>query len=733
MFSRGRVGWPAAVLLALAGGLMLAPAGRGEEIAKNAAAKTALGFVPADTAFFATTLRTREQIEMVGKSTAWAKLNALPIVKLARKKLEEELAKPSDKEFAQFLKLLEQPENKQLVDLVTDSVSDEVFIYGGSSVGDSMELLLQVVNALRFGPLFMQLSGEGGGKGAEQKQALIALRVLAENLDLIRIPDFAVGFKLGKHKEAAAPQIKRLEELLNQLVAKAPPLKGRIKEVEIGGDKFLNVTLDGALIPWDQVPIKEIEEKEGEFDALMKKLKSTKLSVTLGVKDDYLLLAIGDSPQHITKFGKAGGLSVRPELKPLAAYAEKPLTAMDYVSADFLRKVTSGKKDLDNLVVTIDNLLAAAKDQIPEDQRRKIHKDAEAMAKDFKKYVSEPGALFGFSFLTERGQETYSYNYATNLFADGSKPLKLVEHVGGDPLAFVVGRYKTEEETKSYATSIKWLKIAYGHGEEFAFTKLTDDQKEQYQNVTKVVFPLLRKFDEITTSLFSSVDGQSGFVLDAKWKSKQWQKNLPEMPTAMPFFEMGFLLGVKSEDKFGKAMSGYRNWVNDAVTAVKELVPFLPITFEAQAPETEKVAGGKIVYYKLPEEANLDPQVLPNAGLSATAAVLTFSKAHTARLLATKTPKFERGPLADLDKPLAGAAYFNWAGLLDAAGPWVDFALAHADLPKTVPGSDEAMDWPAQVKVLVEVLKVYRSTTSATYFEGKVLVTHTESLIKDVK
>jgi hypothetical protein len=38
-----------------------------------------------------------------------------------------------------------------------------------------------------------------------------------------------------------------------------------------------------------------------------------------------------------------------------------------------------------------------------------------------------------------------------------------------------------------------------------------------------------------------------------------------------------------------------------------------------------------------------------------------------------------------------------------------------------------------QVRTVLDVLKCYRGSTSATYFDGKVLVTHSESAFRDLK
>jgi len=66
---------------------------------------------------------------------------------------------------------------------------------------------------------------------------------------------------------------------------------------------------------------------------------------------------------------------------------------------------------------------------------------------DLQKYVPEPGASMSFSFLTERGLERFCYDWTQELTDDGTKPLSILNHVGGDPLFLSVGRQKYSPKT----------------------------------------------------------------------------------------------------------------------------------------------------------------------------------------------------------------------------------------------------------------------------------------------
>jgi hypothetical protein len=718
---------PRTPLVALAVTLVLAAASRAEGVDGG---HGVLKLLPADTAFFNSTLRNREQLEIILKSKAWAKLMDLPAAKFARQKFEEQLAKPDDPQLAMLLGALKQPENQELLAVLADAGSDEIFIYGGSGWVDFTELLLKVANASRFSSL-MALTPENRGKNPGEVSGRILLNILAANIKLIHMPDLVIGFKVKDAKKAEA-QIKRLEDLINTVIGNAPPpIQAGYKRVKVGDSSVLNLTLDGSLVPWDQIPIKDYEEKEGQFDPLLKKLRGLKLSVSLGVHQGYIVLAIGESPEQLAAIGGKGKrLAELPEFKPLEKFAGKRFTSIGYSSKELAATTTTTSADLSGLADSLGELLKAA--ELPEAQAANLRKDLKSMAEAASKDLPEPGASLDFAFLTDHGSEGYSYQYGTFPGGlDGSKPLTLTEHVGGNPIFWYVSRSKSNPE--AYRNFAKAVPPVFAHVEEALFTKLDDNQKEHYQAVKKSVEPLIKRLDEITGTLLlpSLADGQFGFVLDAKWKSAQWYTEA-STPKPMPLPELGILLGVSDEAKFREAMRKYHALINDALGAASELSGGQIPDVKMPEPNVDKAEGGILAYYPIPPELGLDAQVVPTAGLSKNALVLSLSRAHSGRLLRPTPLKVEGSLLADIKtRPLASASGFNWPALVDTLAPWIELAITSSNVPNFPPGPDG--DVMKQVRTVLEVMKVFRGTYSATYYEDGVLVTHSESILRDLE
>ena len=118
-------------------------------------------------------------------------------------------------------------------------------------------------------------------------------------------------------------------------------------------------------------------------------------------------------------------------------------------------------------------------------------------------------------------------------------------------------------------------------------------------------------------------------------------------------------------------------------------------------------------------------------------AAFTISNQHAERLLKA-TPLAVGGALSDTSRPLAMAVSFDWAGLVDAATPWIELGVtelvkAEPEVSKFLgssePGKPSVME---QVHTVLDVLKTMRSITMESYLEDGVLVSHSLVEIRDI-
>jgi hypothetical protein len=108
------------------------------------------------------------------------------------------------------------------------------------------------------------------------------------------------------------------------------------------------------------------------------------------------------------------------------------------------------------------------------------------------------------------------------------------------------------------------------------------------------------------------------------------------------------------------------------------------------------------------------------------------------------TPPKLPGPLANPARPLSGAFHLDFAGLVDVTKDWVELGVkatfdlqpAGAPVARRIANLQEPDN---EMKLIydsirdgAELLKAFRGVTSATYVEGKMVVTHTEVRIGDI-
>ena len=700
--------------------------------AADAGPDTSLKLVPADAAFYTAMLRNKEQVDLVADSKAWAKLWSLPSVQQGWKAFQDQYKNGS---LAQFRQLMEADENKDLVALLKDAASDEIFCYGDDSWGGVMQLYGEAYGAMQYGPAAAQLEGNTGGRSQQDLQARAVLSALAKHPELIKVPNLVVGFKVSD-AERAENQIKRLEALAKQTADQSPDFKGRVKRTKVGDASFLTLTLEGSQIPWDQTPLKKLEDNPGEFTPVIDKLKALTVTVSLGVEHGYLLLGVGPSTDELTRFGGKGPhLDGQAAFKPLAKFADKKLTSIGYSSKAFLQSAAGyNLRQMDSALELAKAGLAKA--DLTEEQRKAFLKQLDELSAGLQGAENlDVGPAMSFTFLTDRGYEGYSYNYGKHAGVDGSKPLTLLDHLGGAPLLAVVGRGVVS--VADYEKLAKKIEEIYPQLDEVATQKLKGEDKEQYEKAKKDFLPLVKRLNETTAKLFLPAlqDGQGGFVLDAKWTSKRWQKEMPETETAMPMPEIAVLLGVSDADALRKAMSQYREIANETITKLKSYPGCDKIgDFQIPEPQKEDSKSGTLYSYPLPGEWGLDPQVMPTAGLSKSVAVVALSQALAGRLLASQPLKVDGGPLAERDRPMAAAAVCDWPGMVDAARPWVDYAVTKGlEAQGGKPPAEAREAVLSQVHTALDVLKCFRGMTSATTVEDGVLVTHSESVFRDLE
>lgn len=690
---------------------------------------TSLKLVPEDAAFYSSMLRNREQIEAIVNSNAWAKVKEMPAIQMGLMFYNMQLSNP-DSVPSKLAEAMENPESRKIIDMLIDMASEEIFLYGDMSFADFLQLFQGAQAASNSGTLMALTTGQV--EEMNRIKSGQAISALAKNVDLIAVPNLIVGFRI-KNTELANEQLIKLETIANIILESNEETKGRFKKTKVGDYDFLVLELDGSLVPWDEVPMdtfEGLESEEGDIQKIVERIKESKLVVAIGIRDEYLLVSIGSSLECLEKLGKGPRLIDREEFKPLAKFADQRLTSVGYLSKAMNQQLNNQKRQIDDALATMDMLLPEA--ELSDEQRERIRKDAKEMAEDLKAIVPEAGAIAGFSFLTDRGVESYKYAWGDYANLDGTKQLSLLQHVGGNPILGIVVRQRVSPE--NYDLLSKWAKTAYGYFEEFGLPQMPDEDRRKLEEFLKGALPLMERMDKINRELLvpALADGQLALAVDGKLQSKQFVSDMPAAEEPLPMLEPAIIIGLSDAEMFRSAMHDYRDIVNGLIDAMRQVEGTdVPEDIRIPEPQVTDSSEGKVYSFPLPEEWGVDKQIVPNVGISKNVAVISTSPGHTARLLKA-TPLSVGGLLVETDRPLAVAGWFDWAALVDLATPWIEYSFEQSPNLENV-GEDQRQSVVDQVHTTLDVLKVLRTISGQCYFEDGALVSHTLVELRDVE
>ena len=714
-----------------------------------------LKLVPQDAAFYSSMLRVREQVEIVANSNFWKQMNDMEFVKQMRQQFEMAKSQPHNP-LSGFFKALEMPENKQALEVVCDMFSEEVFFYGGPDLGDAMLVLSGASNAARFEKIMQEISGAPHHERAVGG-ARAMFDALNEDLDAIKVPELVLAMRV-KNKEAAEEQLRRLEgyaRIIPEHEPKLARLRGKFKTQKVGDSQFLTLTVDDKLIPWDEVPFDKIAEQPGQYDKLRDKLKSLKMVVALGLHQDYVVLSIGKSLDHLAAWGKGPALLDHPKMKVVRDKGAQRFTSVTYVSQQLAETTGFHAKDMDGVVELVQSLLVEC--ELPADDQKQIMTDVRQVADAIKPDLPKYDAQVGFGYLTPRGIESYSYDWTQSAYRDGSKLLPVLSHLGANPLLALAKRGKHRPQDYDLVATV--LTKGRDYFEKYGLPEMDRWEKANYKQFADIAYPLLARADKVNRELLlpALADGQSALVIDGSLKAKKWLEQMPATTeeTAIPM--PALVLGVSDPAKLDKALGEYRLIANELMAKLRPLAPNVPEIQLPPAEQKKQPDGSTVYYYPLADKIGVNKQLAPNAGLSEKFLVLSLSPRLTVSLLKSqKLAAAGDGPLASaVDRPLAGAAVFDFPQLVDTALPWINeatreyvrqmerafaFNAGEEEEDGAAPVEEKPLvDTPAmlatlaQVKQFCDLLKVLHGVTSVTYVEDGAKITHREIRIEDVR
>jgi hypothetical protein len=734
----------AAVAMLLFAGANCPPAGAADLVEQA----HSLSKVPADSAFYSSSLRMKEQWEAFVGSKAYGKLMEIPLLQLGKMQATFYLQQSTEPTIAHVREYFESSAGQDAAAVLKEMVSDEIFTYGGNDVAEWVKFAMEM-NSMGS-RINIQVKAEAEAEEGEQPDVPAEMiKTIIEKLkSQLSVPTFVTGFRIKDGERAMRALDEVHAQLRNVLDEHQPEIAAKLARDEIGGHEFLTLRLDGSMIPWEQIRSESENFDEEQFQSLKDAISKKTLVVALGVADEFVLLSVGASTDHLEKLGQGATMAGNPAIKRLEKHAGERVVSLAYMSKAFAQSLGSPQQTMDDIANSVEQGLVAGK--VDEEDRKTILDDIRSF--NLAKFMPEAGETSAIGFLTARGYEGFQYTSGKRPTMDSSKPLSILGHVGGSPLLVIAARSK--QNLDDYVELVEWLKRIGGDVEKIAEKKSDPEDWAKYQQVRGRGVELLKRLDKANREqLFPAMaDGQSAFVMDVAAKSQQWFDKMPESPKPLPMLEMALVTSVSDAEKLRQGVGALIDVAQDGYKLMQEIEPGELPDLDLPAPVISDISGGGKSYsYPLPKDWGINSLVALNAGLTDSVAAVSFMPQTTERLIREQAASIDTS--LPLGKPAAMVAHVEFAKMIESTRPWINYGMdvmTGKIKPKVEKeeGSEEEEEAPRQppsatmiqmglivpqLQQFLDVATALRSATSITYEEDGVWVTHSETHIEDLK
>jgi len=683
---------------------------------------TAADMVPEDCTFFAAMLRLGELYDLVARSNAAGKLFALPLV---QGQLAQLKASPGYRQLTAYLET--DPTGRSAMVLAKDTLSNEVFIYGGRDWVPVLQALAGVLGQANTLSFRQNLRQAVNPQAPPLNPLDVLLPEFLAHSEQMYVPPLIVGFKIGESKE----QLAELLEKLAAWVDEQPNVAAQPEKVTIGEGEYYTLRLSGAQeIPPEALQnIRQALLQGGtapeQTERLIAWLTGQTVAVTVGAFRSYAILSIGRDNEHLKRLGSEPSLGTGKELAPVRSFRDRKLVSISYAAREAMAPATYGG-GLPELVEAL--LQEMPPDKLPEGLAQQLRSDVRELDAEFSARVAEPAALVAVSFLNQ-GVESYVYGQAPLVGIDYSKPLSILDAAGGTP-AFLLAS-QGAGSVEPYETVVKWVGRAYSYVGDFLVPTLSSSDRAEFEQLQAAVVPFARSLDTTTReSLLPAIDAtQSLLLLDEKMRLRQLFLEQP-FPKAMPMIEPAFVTELKDSKAFLRAMGEYVTALDELVTKLRamEQTGMAGEPFRLPRPTSTAFLEGRMYFYQLPMP--LDQAILPHAIVTEDLLVLSLSPAQSERIVTGGAEVTD--PVLNLEQSAGVIARLRTAELLAAAGAWLEFALVQPTGPLAGAPPEASQAVIEQVRTLLQVLGTLKGVTTRSYLDGSNVVTHSWVEFRDL-
>ena len=714
--------------------------------------KSSLKLAPQDSSFYFSISNIRAQVDRVWKSNAIQKVvKYLDDEGALSEEFKEEFfegfiegfARGADIDEDELHDWLDKPENKELLKLITDAASSEMFMFANEDYCDAMGAYVDVTRELTQMMFELIIAGELDADEGEVMMSMIKKVFPKEKLEKLKVPDLVIGFQISNEKRAIE-QIKRLEALIREGLDEVDTEKKWAKRLQwqkLGDGNYLTMSASGKDIPWDLV-MEEMEDEARElFEYYKDAINKKTIALAVGVYKNNLIFSSGDDLSHLKNLGSGENLLSHPKFakvrkvggkrSAVTFYMSQKMAENTYTWSEYLQQQLSvGAAVFVGLRPTFGGAVEP-KDDDDDKFAKRVRADLKEFARDMKTLTPEPGAFVSHVFMTPTGYAGFSQSWAENKSHDGSRKLEILQNVGENPVAVFAARspYRPED----YEIFAKWCYKVVEYVSEMGGEEIANMDAEEFEKTYGKVKEMMMKVHRSIKNHWIPAlkDGQSALVIDASMKSKQFHPMMPESKRELTIPQPVIIYGVSDADLIKKGAGTFIEVANEATSLVIKTFNEDAEPFKIPPAKHEKVGDADYYYYSLKDYlGGKDDSIAATAGLSKDRLILAFNRDTAKKCMGKSSPKYDSFVNEYVDKKLSRFSYLDWKKMMDIWDGWYEYLIDQADEQGMIDESfEEAL--PA-IELAMEVIACFQNSSSVSFVEDKSVVTMFEWKFQDI-
>ncbi|MFN5468158.1 MAG: hypothetical protein ACK5AM_08595 [Pirellulaceae bacterium] len=672
-----------------------------------------LQLAPQDAAFYGSLLNLRQQWDQVLQSEPVKEIVAHPAVQRWTAGLEQEWKKAGG-QAAQVRTMMRVPLVQDLLALLQEMATEEMFWFADSR----MDGFLVECNKL------MSEMTESLGSGNPEMLMRWFENLDKSRIDKIPVPTLVVGWKIDDQNRALG-LLDQLQGIMLLGIGNVPGLNqvtDAFQRIEDDRGTRLVLQLSAEVVPWDLIP-SGTDQQEVIFEKLQELLEGRTLTIGFGLLDEYLVMTVSEKAVQVKELGSGAPLSAHPHLADVLAAPPGKLTSIGYQS-DASAKASfdvTWNRYFSRLYRSLAPALTLSNEGKLPEWLEPLEDDLEWLDSEIGQHVPEFKGYTSYSYLIDEGQEGWIQRRSRPVLLDGSKPLTILNHLGGEPMIFLAQRHQYRPEWFGSARKIVQKLRNYLEGlAESETVSASDAQRlsmlldEQWPNLEQIANAWQDKF------LPGTRDGQFAIAISSgNLAQRRWASLMPESSEALPFPEAMLVTGVSDSQLVEDGFVATYQAANQTVDVLRKINPgSIPADYSIPLPDHETISTGDRFFYPIPDSCPAPKEMAPQVRLGKQWLSIGYSDVQCGAAQEEVALK-DRAFWWDGSQAMAGASHIHLGKILETLSPWVRYGVGQVfdgDLDRNLlERAPESLQLTAgELIEIIEPLKRLGSWTATT-------------------